>query len=538
MKVYLMKNYLLILLLFPLTVWGQQEYEFNQDKSKLSLIIDKRKTKLSLNNLMVRRQGQPLPEAKLYSLGINMDTIGVWKSLGDGRNAWMMEIDVPEAKGFFVSFDKFYLPKGAQLYVYNKNNSKDAIVYTNEDNPKGGAYSLENLSGDNVILEYVATETLLEKPIIKFYDLGYKYITGETGDSEGFNSPANACMTNASCPAADYWENQRKGILRIRIRKGGVSSLCSGSLINNTNNDKTPYVLSAEHCFRNVSADDVLKTEVYFDYDSPTCTPNNLPTYKFHKGAELLVLTPMKGSSDGALIKLTGSIPTDWDVYYNGWELDNNGNNVTDGSVIHHPKGDIKKITFYNRNLISGKWDDDDPTAPDGTHWIVRYSSGATEEGSSGAPIFNQNGLIVGTLSGGYSSCNSQNGYDYYGKFWYHWDQHPDTNLHMKKYLDPDNTGLTEVGGLQNNEGVDPGPNPEQQPDIVYYIDGDKLRVYAKDIIKKIRVVNLHGNTVFSKTDDFSSSVYDISIDTWRNGVYVLSVDMEGRSTKSIKIIK
>ena len=41
-----------------------------------------------------------------------------------------------------------------------------------------------------------------------------------------------------------------------------------------------------------------------------------------------------------------------------------------------------------------------------------------TEGGSSGSPLFNQNKQIVGTLSGGSSSCEKPNGANTYGKLY------------------------------------------------------------------------------------------------------------------------
>ncbi len=87
-------------------------------------------------------------------------------------------------------------------------------------------------------------------------------------------------------------------------------------------------------------------------------------------------------------------------------------------------------------------------------HWKVNYFLGSTEGGSSGSPIFNQNGLIVGTLTGGDSDCLDQDLPDMYGKFWFHWDQYENQSGHMNKYLDPINTGERKLDGLNNYDIV------------------------------------------------------------------------------------
>ncbi|MDR0824957.1 MAG: trypsin-like peptidase domain-containing protein [Prevotella sp.] len=504
-----------------------KHYNFNNDKSELSLIVEKEKMKQLVVKAPRGKHGTPLLELKLYKLNIKADTVGVWSVLPTKENVWKLTFNIPDAKGFKIGFDDFYLPEGSLLYVYNKENSKSAVVYKHDDNPKGGSYSIENLRGDNVVLEYVASTTG-QKPRLLIADIGYKYLDDQGNPIGGFGDPANSCMIDINCPEANLWSKQKKGVLRLRVN----NSLCSGTLVNNTNEDKTPYVLTAYHCFQNVAAEEIANTEFFFDYEKEECEGVDRPTYKYHKGAESLVLNPLADGSDGALLKLSEPIPDKWDVYYNGWDRSGDGNAVTSGAVIHHPRGDVKKITFYDKPLTSGKWDTGNP---DGSYWVVSYSLGSTEEGSSGAPIFNQDGLVVGTLTGGNSSCSTPASPDYYGKFRYHWDQSADADLHMSKYLDPNNRGVTRLEGLSafDNKKPDLGLH-----DIIGYIENDILRVYAKDLIRKIRVIDLFGSVIYAKSSGFVSSVHDIPVSGWSPGVYILSVDMDGRSTKSIKILK
>lgn len=513
----------------------EKQYSFNKDKSQLSLIVEKEKTKQLVVSAGSKRRGAPLMEAKMYTLGITTDTVGVWSVLPSKENVWKLTFEIPEAKGFFISFDNFYLPEGSSLYVYEKSNLKSAVVYKHRDNPKGGPYSIENLKGDNVVLEYVAPEEV-GKPKLHISDLGYKYLDDQGDPISGFNNSLNTCMININCPEGDFWQNQKKGVVQLRVRRnpGANAYLCSGTLVNNTNEDKTPYILTAYHCFEYMTPTAISNTEFFFEYETPECEmPNAAPNYKYHKGAIPLILNPIDDGSDGALLQLTEPVPDDWDVYYNGWDRTNDGTTITGGAIIHHPQGDVKKITLYDKPLTAGKWEDE---APDGTHWITSYSRGGTEGGSSGSPIFNQDGYIIGTLTGGDNSCANPALSDYYGKFWYHWDQYPDENLHMSKYLDPNNTGVTKLKGLSalNKENPDPG----QQPELIVYIENDVLRIYAKDVLKKVRVADLFGRLVYTKTSDFESSILDIPVYGWRGGVYVVSVDLDGKSTKSVKVLK
>lgn len=509
-----------------------KQYSFNKDKSELSLIVEKEKTKLTVASILDKKRGLPLREAKLYTLDIQADTVGVWSVLPTKQDVWKLTFEIPDAKGFKIGFDDFYLPEGSLLYVYGKDNSKNAVVYKHEDNPHGGAYSIENLKGDNVTLEYVAPEGLA-RPKLHIADIGYKYIDEQNNPLSGFDNAKNSCMVNINCPEGNFWKNQKKGVVELRVKKWNSTYLCSGTLINNTNEDKTPYVLTAYHCFEFMTPEEISQAEFFFEYETPDCEDMTRPTYKYHKGAQPLVLNPIDDGSDGALLKLSENIPDDWDVYYNGWDRSNDGKNITNGAIIHHPLGDVKKITLYDAPLTSTKWDTENP---DNSYWETTYSLGTTEGGSSGAPIFNQNGLVVGTLTGGDSQCSAPTLSDFYGKFWYHFDQSTDASLHMSKYLDPNNTGVTKLKGLSalgNNT-----PDPNQQPDVIAYIESEILKIQTKDAIKKVRVADLFGRNIYISTSDIEDEEYQIPVSAWRPGVYILSVDMVGRSTKSVKIIK
>jgi V8-like Glu-specific endopeptidase len=302
----------------------------------------------------------------------------------------------------------------------------------------------------------VAGKNITEKPKIHLLDVGYKY-SDETGEIVEFGRSAS-CMININCPQGVDWQAQKKGVVRLRMRRRSDpennGSLCTGTLINNTNNDRTPYILTAYHCLENVNINDSDNFSVFFDYELPACENTGIrPAYKYHRGAVVKVANPTSGGSDGVLLQLTDPIPEDWDVYFNGWDR-SNANNVTNGAIIHHPQGDVKKIALYNKAPASGQWDN---TSPFKAFWIISYSESSTEGGSSGSPMFNQNGLVVGSLTGGGSECSTPGAADYYGKLWYHWDQSSDESLHMSKYLDPINTGQTVLAGLPNND------NPEKE---------------------------------------------------------------------------
>src|SRR5205807_8077362 len=84
---------------------------------------------------------------------------------------------------------------------------------------------------------------------IRKVNYGYRGLAGVLGPSEG------ACEIDAICPEGDPWRNQIRAIGVYTIN--GTSG-CSGNMINNTLLDRTPYILSANHCGVTAANDDTI----------------------------------------------------------------------------------------------------------------------------------------------------------------------------------------------------------------------------------------------------------------------------------------
>jgi len=149
--------------------------------------------------------------------------------------------------------------------------------------------------------------------------------------------------------------------------------------------------------------------------------------------------------SDYALFQLNNPIPQSYNTFYSGW----NANNIasSSGASLHHPSGDIMKISTYTSNLQSTSWG-----SGNGSHWRVYWSStanghGVTEGGSSGSPLYDSQGRIIGQLTGGSSYCQTPNSPDQYGKMSYNWQSNSNGD-DLKDWLDPNNSGVTTLSGM------------------------------------------------------------------------------------------
>jgi PKD repeat protein len=213
----------------------------------------------------------------------------------------------------------------------------------------------------------------------------------------------------------------------------------------------------------NATTANMTQWKFYFGYEAPTCTnPTTGGSLASHfitgclriadsgdgggnSGSDFLLVKMGTASNEANVITQLKS--TAFNAYWNGWNA--NTAATTGGASIHHPAGDIKKISTFTGNTVSTQWG----TAA-GSHWRVTWTSnangyGVTEGGSSGSPLFNSSqGYVIGTLTGGGSFCTSQTAPDQYGKMAFHWTNNGTaTNRQLKPWLDPTNSGLLVLAG-------------------------------------------------------------------------------------------
>jgi lysyl endopeptidase len=401
---------------------------------------------LSENNAAPYRMGVSLP------VQVDCHEKSTWQVVPDGR-IWILKIRSKGAAALGLYFSKFSLPDGCTVHVFDSARTQILGAFTKKSNPTGGLFATGIVPGEILYLEcYCPAQASL--PDIDIYEVLYTYRSGgiphinSTRDFGGSDS----CEVNINCEEGQDWQDAKHGILRILVKIGGSSFWCTGSLINNTRNDFTPYIITADHCAKKyggvyATPSDLQQWVFYFNYESADCSnPTEQPAIQSSVGATKLAAAPGDSGSDFYLAMLNNKIPGRYKPYFNGW--DRSGLPVSSGVTIHQPEGDIKKISTFNTLISSGEWG-----VNPGTHWLVTWSptingNGVTEPGSSGSPLFDQSGNILGCLTGGNSSCTNLLDPDYYGKFSYSWESNGSVDsLQLRPWLDPENTGMLDVRG-------------------------------------------------------------------------------------------
>jgi lysyl endopeptidase len=393
------------------------------------------------------RMGVSLPA------NINCTVTGNWQDVPSGK-LWLMRIHSKGASALGLYFSRFFLPDGCTVHIYDSARTQVLGAFTKNSNQTGGLFAAGIIPGETLYIECFRPEGS-DSPDIVINEVLYVYRSGgipHTNSSRDFGG-SDSCEVNINCEEGQAWQDEKHGVLRILIKRGGGSFWCTGSLINNTRNDFTPYIITANHCAAgdggiSASSADLQQWIFYFNFEASGCSkPLVEPPLQSSVGATKIASGPIENGSDFYLVLLNHKIPGSYKPFFNGW--DRSGIAAGSGVTIHQPEGDIKKISTYNTALISSHWG----SVPD-THWEVTWSptingNGVTEHGSSGSPLFDEDGHIIGTLTGGNSDCTTLLEPDYYGKLAYSWESNGGVDsLQLRPWLDPDNTGVINVRGL------------------------------------------------------------------------------------------
>lgn len=405
-----------------------------------------------------------------FDVALNVSQTGVWYQLPNGDRIWQLKIQAPGATSINLTFSSYFMPAGADLFLIGQFNTIGALTsFNNQQDEKLGT-SL--IWGDWVVLEYYEPLQVrgLGKLEIGKATHGYRspFSTLGWGDSD-------VCEMNVNCPLGQPWQTEKRSIARI-IDNGDV---CTGALVNNTLQDEKPYFLTANHCYSASSTTWVFS----FNWEAPGCiTPTTpIPENQTISGS---ILRARASASDFCLFELSAKPPASYNVYYSGWSAQDVPS--TSSTIIHHPAGDIKKISFDTDLAVSAGYGVSAPN--DNSHWrIVNYEFGTTTEGgSSGSPMYDQNHRIVGQLHGGPANCTNGSS-DFYGKFSRSWADGSTPETRLRDWLDPQNTGQ------QTIDGFDPACNRL----LVKLPYQPNIDTVLKPLPHLWKVKNFHGDSTF-----------------------------------------
>ncbi len=380
-----------------------------------------------------------------HYVNYNLENSGKWTTLGNGGRIWQLGLKSSGAVSLNLAFDNFFIPDGAKLFIYTPDRDFVFGAFTSQNNDISEKFATDLISGSALVIEYYEPLEVANQGSLNLFRVthGYRGIKEFAAKSFG---DAGSCQVNVNCPLGLNWQNERNGVVCLVV---GGSEFCTGSLVNDVPQDSKPYVLTANHCS---SSNDFATWVFRFNWEAPGCINPGTPP-SIAQSLNTSTLRARDAGTDFCLVEITGgliggTVPASYTPYFSGWSAINVP--ATSEVGIHHPNGDIKKISEALSPASTGTYNGADC-------WITgEWTTACTEPGSSGSPLFDQNKRIVGQLYGGPSYCgaSSSDMYDYYGKFSTSWLGGGTPSTQLKIWLDPGNTGAA------TTDGFDPSGTP------------------------------------------------------------------------------
>jgi len=396
----------------------------------------------------IQREGQGLaPRYAIPNLvSLSPFNSGSLELVGDDTLVWRLRVHAPLAASINLGFGQYRMPKGGQLFLYSRDRSQVIRPFTAADNKAHGELWSPLIFSQEMVVELTLPVELFDDGLLglELTQIGYGY-RGFGAKDDGAQE-SGSCNVDVVCPDGDDW---RQEIPSVAVYSTGGSTFCTGFMVNNTANDRTPFFMTADHC--GIGAGNAASLVVFWNFETSTCggTPNGLLN-QFQTGATHLA---SRTASDFTLVLLDDDPNSAWGVTFSGW--DRSGADAPGAIAIHHPNTDEKAISFENQPTTTTSYLANSVPG-DGTHVRVEdWDTGTTEPGSSGSPLFDPSNRVIGQLHGGFAACGN-NSSDWYGKFSVSWDAGTTPSTRLADWLDPIGSGAMTVDTLGTGLSVSP----------------------------------------------------------------------------------
>jgi PKD repeat protein len=416
-----------------------------------------------------RARGQEPPRfAVPIAVEITPGKSGTWEDLDAGQRVWRLRITSPGAYSINLGFTQYHMPEGGRLLVYPagmKPGADPSLVreFGAADNAPHGQLWTPIVMSDDVVVEAVVPRAKLGQFQLKLTSVNHDYrgfgrvaaeiATGVTPNDVGDTS--GSCNVDVVCPEGDPYRDQ---IRSVAVYSTGGSTFCTGSLLNNTAQDRKMYFLTAAHC--GITSSNAASLVVYWNFQNSYCravgsaasgAAGDGTMGQFQTGA---IFRASNTPSDFTLVELDDAPNPAHNVYWNGW--DRRSQNFPSAFGIHHPSTAEKRISLANGATATTSYNSTAEPG-DGTHVQARWRPGigVTEPGSSGSPLYSNEKRVIGQLHGGPSSCSATdtNKRDYYGRLSVSWAGGGSNATRLSNWLDAGNTGAQTVDGLGGTGG-------------------------------------------------------------------------------------
>jgi hypothetical protein len=338
------------------------------------------------------REGVSVPLEFHPAMG---DMLAVPEAAGGGW-LWVVDVRAPGAYGVRVHFAEFNLPKGAMAIVYDPRVPASLPApYTERGRVGDGEFWAWTSWSDTARVEVYYPPAVGDerfRPCFVIDQALHIYRDPVLGVQETLRE--FSCHNDLEC--YPNWVQVGACVGRMQFTLNGSGFACSGGMLNNTSSDLTPYFMTARHCMQD-STGALGSLQVYWFFQRSGCT-GSIPLMSSCPRSDVASYVRTDAGTDMSLVMIEGTVPR------NLWWAGNDSASMANGTYligIHHPGGTRKRISFGSQY----DWPNSCGATGLTSGLRVDWSSGTTEPGSSGSPLFISNGAFVGVDSCGTNQC-------------------------------------------------------------------------------------------------------------------------------------
>lgn len=382
----------------------------------------------SLKEKETQRRMAHLPPhfAAKRQVNLKPSTHGQWVEKSKDTLVWSLKVQSPGAFSLNLGFSAFKLPQHAQFYLIAPSTGQTIGPLTANDNDPHNQFFSPAIEGDELILQ-------LQIPQSEISDLELQ-VSSINHDFTGLHNllQTSQCQVDIACDEATPFQDIAQSVGLIGIDGVGI---CTGFLVNNTAGDCRPYFITAQHC--DINSQNAPSVVVYWNYQNSYCRTEEETgdgsLLTFNSGT---IWRAGYSPSDFCLLELDDPVHPEANAFFAGWNRNPEPpNNLT--FSIHHPDGSEKSLALNHDGTEIINYELGDYPDENGNHLMVaNWELGTTEYGSSGAPLFDDNQLVVGQLHGGLANCGNTE-YDAFGWWFKSWEGGGTPSTALKYWLDP-----------------------------------------------------------------------------------------------------
>lgn len=456
-------------------------------------------------------KSMPMRFATSLPTQFNESNSGKWTNLHNGDRIWMLGIESSDAHSLGISFSNLHLPEGAKLFVYSENHNDYLGPLTHRDNRINQPMTLPPINGSKIIIEYYEPYAFRGDGEFTISSIAHGYI--DLKDHSFLTE--NPCLNELEIsPQNNHLLNASSSVLMMIVDNG--QRIATGTLINNSSNDGTPLVVTAQSAALGLP----LNWVFLFDVAGTGCyNENSICWSRAICGAQILESDSEHGV---ILLRLRGNPEKNWTAYYSGWNINDLEMDDEVLSCIQNSFGLPQSISEYEGPLEIVEWKNKT------VYTFSEWSFGQTFRGSIGSPVFDIDMNLIGIYVGGNSNCDNE-GIEYFASIKSTWNN-------FEEFLNPLLITSDRIDGIYPI--IPPANGQDTDEEITFFPNPAKEWIYIQNRsdnqITQVEIRDARGRIVLIS----NPIIPTLDLQTLPEGLYIITIYQNTTSTSQKLLVR